>query len=220
MTLLDLYTHALTELERPTDSETLALWRDKLTAFANEALIDLSTAFRPWRRDVLPLADKKLHLSALPFACSKVLGVEDNGTRLPFYYDLDVETLCVPTARCDALTVVYRYTPRALELETDVPQLPAACHPLIVAYMVGRVRAQGDAAAQSSSALRLSLYELQKRRLKLDFDEPAAADSTTPTKKEAFPWRTNHASFNRSAVCAWTKTTTLPLLTAVPTHAT
>ena len=56
--------------------------------------------------------------------------------------------------------------------DTDRTGLPAACESLIVLYMTARDRANGDASAQKGATLRLSLYEAQKRRLRMDFDEP------------------------------------------------
>ena len=68
--------------------------------------------------------------------------------------------------------MVYRYLPAALENPNDVPQLPAACHPLIVLYMVARFQMHSDASGLSQSNLLMSLYERRKRRLRMDLDEP------------------------------------------------
>ncbi len=173
MTLSELITAALDELERPQDGLTVAQWKTRLTAYANEAISDLFTTFRPWRRETLTPTDGVLALSGLSLPCSKVLGLERNGVRIPFHYGANTAELIVPGWRGDPLTVVYRYGPTPLRRDSDRTTLPAVCDPLIVLYMVARDRAHGDAAAQNGSKLRLSLYEAQKRRLKLDFDEPS-----------------------------------------------
>ena len=146
MTLLQLLIAALDELERPHDEATLALWRERLTAYANEAIADLYATFRPWRRESLTPQNGVLTLTALTMPCSKVLGLERDGVRIPFYYGTDTNELVIPGWGND---------------------------PLIVLYMVARDRAHGDPAAQNGSRLRLSVYEAQKRRLKLDYDEPS-----------------------------------------------
>ena len=173
MTLSELIHAALDELERPHDDGTVALWRERLTAYANEAVSDLFTTFRPWRRETVTPAGGRLTVSQLSLPCSKVLGLENGGVRIPFHYGSDTSELVIPGWDDRPLTVVYRYAPGVLRSDADRTTLPAACDPLIVLYMVARDRAHGDAAAQNGSRLRLSFYEMQKRRLKMDFDEPS-----------------------------------------------
>lgn len=173
MTLRELILAALDELERPNDEATIALWRERLTAYANEAISDLFTTFRPWRRETLTPNNGVLRLSDLSLPCSKVLGLENGGVRIPFHYGTDANELIVPGWTGGPLTVVYRYAPSILKLDADRTTLPSVCDPLVVLYMVARDRAHGDGSAQSGSRLRLSLYETQKRRLKLDYDEPS-----------------------------------------------
>ena len=172
MTLMDLLTAALEELERPTDQATVSLWKPRLTAYANEAIADLTNTFRPWRREVVSLQNGMFSTLNLSYSCSKVLGVEKAGIRLPFYYGDSTETVCLSTVTDGTVTVVYRYCPRELQNFEDVPELPIVCHHMIVLYMVARDRSHGDASAQSGSNLRFSLYEMRKQKLRLDFDEP------------------------------------------------
>ena len=172
VTVEDLLNSALAELDHPFDTAALVLWREKLLRYANEAVNDMFETFRPWRRDSLTLTNGTLDLSALPHPVGKVLGVERRGMRLPFYFGTDTNTLCVPGVPDGAITVVYRYLPTPLSSEEDEPDLPAACHPLIVLYMTGRFSMHNDAPGMNHASAALSLYETQKRRLKLDFDEP------------------------------------------------
>jgi hypothetical protein len=173
MTLEDLIRSALAELEYPSDTAALPLWQEKLIRFANEAVTDVAETFRPWRRDPLPLQNGTLTLSALPYTVSKVLGVERGGMRLPFCYGDSTDVLRVPGVPDGTVTVVYRYQPAALIELTDEPQLPASCHPLLVTYMVARFCMQNDAQGMNHASAALSVYETLKRRLKMDFDEPA-----------------------------------------------
>lgn len=172
MTLYELITGALHELERPTDEVTVAAWRDRLTAYANEAVTDLSRTFHLWRRDPVVFTDGQADLNELPFPATKVLGVEREGVRLPFCYGTDTRTLTLKNLPDGIATVVYRYAPKPLKEDTDVPDLTELCHPLIVLYMVARDRSHGDTYAVNTAKLNLSLYEAQKRKLRTDLDEP------------------------------------------------
>ena len=172
MTVRELINSALGELEHPENTAALPLWEEKLKRFANEALVDLYKTFRPWRRDTLPLVNGTLDLSALPYTVGKVLGVERSGMRVPFAYGTNTGTLRVPGVQDGPMTVVYRYLPNRLVEDNDEPELPAACHPLIVLYMVGRFSMANDAQGLNRMSAALSLYEARKRRLKLDLDEP------------------------------------------------
>ena len=172
VTLSALIESALAELDHPEDTAALPLWKEKLTRFANEAIADLYETFHPWRRDSLQLVNGVLALSGLPYTVGKVLGTERCGMRIPFFYGENTNTLRVPGVSDGPITVVYRYLPDALTEDDDEPMLPAACHPLIVLYMVGRFSMQNDAASMNRASAAMSLYETRKRRLKLDFDEP------------------------------------------------
>lgn len=172
VTVRELINSALGELEHPEDTAALPLWQEKLRRFANEALVDLYETFRPWRRDTLPLQNGVIDLSQLPYTAGKVLGVERSGMRVPFVFSADTNTLKVPGVPDGAMTVVYRYLPNPLTEDNDEPELPAACHPLIVLYMVGRFTLVNDAQGLNHASAAMSLYEARKRRLKLDLDEP------------------------------------------------
>ena len=172
MTLSELIEQALAELDQPADTAALPLWQEKLTLFANDAIDDLTRSLRPWRRDRTIMTNGRIALSLLPYRVSKVLRVERDGVRVPFYYGPDTSTLCVKGMTNGPVNVVYRYLPAALSAATDEPQLPSACHPLIVLYMVARFEMHNDAQGLNHSNMLLSLYERRKRRLRMDMDEP------------------------------------------------
>ncbi len=172
VTAAELIQNALGELDHAVDTATSPLWCEKLLRFANEAVDDLFETFRPWRRDTLPLVNETLDLSALPHPVAKVLGVERSGMRVPFCFSCDTATVRVPGVKDGLMTVVYRYLPEPLAEDDDEPALPAACHPLIVLYMVARFCMTNDAQGIQHASAVLSLYETRKRRFRLDFDEP------------------------------------------------
>ncbi|MCL2695267.1 MAG: hypothetical protein FWE69_02960 [Clostridiales bacterium] len=172
MTLQDIIKGVLAELHRPTDTATVEQWRERLTLYANEAVADLTAAFRPWRRDEVTLAGHVVNITSLSARCLKVLALELNGQRLPYYYGAGLNTLCVPGQKDGRPWISYRYCPKELVALTDVPELPAQCHPLIVTYVAARERVNFDAGSQSGAKLNFSLYETQKRRVKSDLGEP------------------------------------------------
>lgn len=172
MTVKELIDGALCELDHFEDTAALPLWKEKLLRFANEAVADLAESFHPWRRDSLQLTGGIIDLLALPYRLGKVLGVERMGMRVPFYFGADQYTLYIPGVPDGPMTVVYRYLPKELVEDTDEPELPSACHPLIVLYMAGRFSMINDAQGMNHASAAFALYEARKRRLRLDFDEP------------------------------------------------
>jgi hypothetical protein len=57
MTLKELLTGALLQLDRGTDAQTLEAWRDKLTRYLNAAIIALTSELQPRRTDELTLTE-------------------------------------------------------------------------------------------------------------------------------------------------------------------
>lgn len=176
MTLQVLIELTLRELHRPTDAITTDQWCDRLTRYANEAITDITASFRPWRRDVLDLLGGHVDLCCLPLTCQKVISLERDGKRLPFYYGSSTGELLVKNVPDGDVTITYRYIPPELVALDDQPLLPEFLHPLIVTYMVARERIQLDSTAQSGSKLNLSVYETLKRRFRICMDEPDTND--------------------------------------------
>lgn len=166
MTLKELLTGALLQLDRGTDAQTLESWRDKLTRYLNDALIDLTSELQPRRTDELTLANGALDLSALPRDVVKVVALSRGNTRLPFYYGVSTDNLRVPAAEDGAISVTYRYMPEPLRVDTDVPDLPEWCHGALISYAVGRERASGDTASLHAARACFELYNAAKRLMR------------------------------------------------------
>ena len=96
MTTLQLIQMTLRKLDRPTDNDTVALYRERLTGYLNEAIMDLTVELRPWRRDTVTVTRGKAELSTLPLACHKVLAARIDGKRRLFYYGSSRGTLLFP----------------------------------------------------------------------------------------------------------------------------
>ena len=166
MTLKELLTGALLQLDRATDAQTLEAWRDKLTRYLNDAMIDLTSELQPRRTDTLTLTGGVLDLSALPRDVVKFVALSRGSTRLPFYYGLSTAQLRVPAAEDGDVQVTYRYMPESLKVDTDIPDLPQWCHGALVSYAVGRERASGDSASLNAARACFELYNAVKRMMR------------------------------------------------------
>ena len=166
MTLKELLTGALLQLDRGTDAQTVESWRDKLTRYLNDAMIDLTSELQPRRSDTLPLEGGIIELRGLPRSAVKVIALTRGGTRLPFYYGASTEQLRVPATTDGDVLVTYRYMPEPLKVDTDIPELPEWCHGAMIGYAVGRERASGDAASIASARACFELYQAAKRMMR------------------------------------------------------
>ncbi len=174
MTLKELLTGALLQLDRGTDAQTLESWRDKLTRYLNDAMIDLTGELQPRRSDTLPLAEGEIDLTGLPRGVVKVIALSREGTRLPFYYGASTEKLRVPAVEDGDVLVTYRYMPEPLKVDTDVPDLPQWCHGAMIGYAVGRERAGGDSASIAAARACFELYYAAKRMMRANRGEQDA----------------------------------------------
>lgn len=166
MTLKEMLTGALQQLDRNTDSQTLELWRDKLTQYLNDAVIDLSGVLQPRRTDALALADHEVDLAQLPRTCVKVIALKRGAARLPFYYGVGTGLLHVPAVADGQVVVTYRYLPPILSADTDVPELPNWCHGALISYAVGRERASGDNMSINAAKACFEIYFEAKRNMR------------------------------------------------------
>ena len=96
MTTLELIKMTLRKLDRPTDNDTVALYKERLLGYLNEAMLDLTAELRPWRRDTLAVTSGQADLSGLPRVCLKVLAARIDGQRRLFYYGATRSTLLFP----------------------------------------------------------------------------------------------------------------------------
>ena len=175
MTTQRLMEMTLRKLDRPMDNGTVALYRERLLGYLNEAMLDLTAEFRPWRRDSLTVADGQADLSGLPCACLKVLGASVEGQRRLFYYGSSRKILRFPGMEAGPVEITYRYQPALLTELGDEPQLPELWQGLLVEYAAARERSRFDAASQSAASLDLTLYREMKQRLKRGYSAPSLA---------------------------------------------
>ena len=165
MTLNDIIVSALAQLDRGHDAQTMDLWRDKFTRFANDAILDLAAAAKPTRSETVNVTDGALDFNSLSRACLKPLCVKRAGKALPFQKGENNNELRLPDTPDGEAEINYQFAPRELSAATDVPELPPSCHALIVTYVVGRERASGDVSVQRGANVYFQMYEAGKRLL-------------------------------------------------------
>lgn len=154
MTLNDIIVSALIQTGRGHDAQTMDTWRDKLTGFANDAIMDLALTVRPIRTEKAAIANGRIDCNALERECIRVMSIRQCGREADFYAD-DGEA-----------EITYRFMPRMLTNATDEPELNEACQQLIVTYVVARERASGEVNTQRGGNIYFQLYETGKQKLR------------------------------------------------------
>jgi len=173
LTLNEIITAALSELNRGQDAQSMQVWRDKLTGFANEAIIDLAGVLHPRRTEAAQVLEGHLESNSLEYPCTKIIAIHQNGMRTAFVQgpsSTKVKVLC----KDGPIQVTYRYLPPPLKLPNDVPALTPECHPLIVTYVVARERTSGDVSTQRGANIYFELYNMGKRTLRCNLGEDDA----------------------------------------------
>ncbi|MEA5058937.1 MAG: hypothetical protein EOM66_04250 [Clostridia bacterium] len=173
MTLNDIIVSALAQLDRGHDAQTLDIWRDKFTRFANEAVADLAKAYQPRSMETLESGDGVLDTGKFSLPCVKVLSIRRCDKVEPFAPG-SVSGTIVLSGGPGKVEVCYRYTPQEMRASTDEPGLPAWCHGLIVCYVVARERASGDVSLQRGSNIYFQMYEAGKADLRPHMGEAAS----------------------------------------------
>ena len=165
MTLNDIIVSALAQLDRGHDAQTLDIWRDKFTRFANDGVTDLAEAYQPRATEAYESADGLLDTLSLSRPCVKLLSVTRSGKAEVFTPGPRSGTVLLPGGP-GQVQVAYRYLPAPMQAPSDVPDLPEWCHGLIVCYVVGRERAAGDVSLQRGGNIYFQMYEADKANLR------------------------------------------------------
>lgn len=165
MTLLELIRGTLEQLDRGTDAQTIEAWRDKLTRYFNDALMDLAAAAPPRHAEAVRLTNGAFSADSLEKECQKVLAVYIRGQRWPFYYGPSHREVRIPGQKDGEALVVYRTAMKELSIDTDVPELPESYHSALILYAVGRERSMGDGTSMASARACFELYAGKRRSL-------------------------------------------------------
>lgn len=164
MTLNDILVAALAQLERGHDSQTLDVWRERLSRFANDGVMDLCAHLKPTLCEKVYISNNRFFTQSLSRDCVKILSVNQSGRPLRFVKGgSGSEVLVNADGEAD---VTYVFAPREMTSPTDVPELPLYYHALVVTYVVARERSAGDPHSQQGSGVYFGMYEEGKRRLR------------------------------------------------------
>lgn len=169
MTLNDIIVSALAQLDRGHDAQTMEVFRERLTGFANDGQNDVAEAIGFSRVDTVTPVNGIVELSSLPRSCVRIISAEQLGHEVRVTGE---GTGFIGLPYDEPVRLTYRCLPRPLSSPTDVSELPAYTHALIVSYIVGRERMAGDVSTQRGANLYLSMYEAAKARLRPHQGEP------------------------------------------------
>ena len=169
MTLNDIIVSALAQLDRGHDAQTMEVFRERLTGFANDGQNDIAQAIGFSRTDTVTPSNGLVELALLPRDCVRVIRAEQLGHEVR----VNMETTgFIGLPYDEPASITYRCMPKPLSSPTDVSELPAYTHALIVSYIVGRERMAGDVSTQRGANIYLSMYESAKARLRPHHGEP------------------------------------------------
>ena len=163
MTLNDIIVSALAQLDRGHDAQTMEVFRERLTGFANDGQNDIAQAIGFSRTDTVTPSNGLVELALLPRDCVRVIRAEQLGHEVR----VNMETTgFIGLPYDEPASITYRCMPKPLSSPTDVSELPAYTHALIVSYIVGRERMGGDTATQDGGSIYLSRYNAAKAKLR------------------------------------------------------
>ena len=163
MTLNDIVTSALAQLDRGHDPQTMEAYAVRLTGYANDAQDDLARALRFCRTETVTPQDGIVNTEALSRPCINVLSVRQLGHEVQFKSE---QTGSIALPYNEEASITYVCCPARLALPGDVSGLPSSVHGLIVTYVVGRERMAGEVNTQRGANLYLSMYEAAKAKLR------------------------------------------------------
>ena len=135
MTLNDILTAALAQLDRGHDAQTLENYRVRLTQYANDAQRELADALGLFRTDKVRTSAGIVDTSLLPRRVKRIERVVQLGRAVPFRCGDRTNTLLLPYDT--AAEITYRYEPRTLNDNSDRSDLDDGLLGLVVNYVVG-----------------------------------------------------------------------------------
>lgn len=167
MTLNDIIVAALTQLDRGHDAQTIDIWRDKLTRFADEAIMDLASVIKPRRTETVTVNNNVFDVRLLKRQCVKILCIKKNDVLLFFKEGDSSEQICIPSlSASDTVEITYIYIPGTLSSGADEPEIPKQYHSLIVCYVIARERSSGEVSIQRGGNIYFQMYEAGKRNIR------------------------------------------------------
>lgn len=166
MTLNEILSLSLTELNRTTDAQQVEAWRGRLVPYINAGMRDLARYLQLRRTDTVTANGKTVNVSDLPHACVKVVSVKQDSKDIPFNSSNFSDRISVD--RDGEMQVEYRYIPNDVRNDTDVPAIPAVLHHMLVTYAAYREHLATDPRRADGY---LQMYEIEKRDLRKTIGE-------------------------------------------------
>lgn len=169
MTLVDIITRALSGLGRLSDAQSMSAWKQKMLIYANDCIADLAEYLDLKRTDTVTAADGEFKLSDLQRGCRKIVKVEKDGKMLSVTESDDSKTIGV--SEDGEIKVTYRYFPKEMEDDIDVPDIPEGLHRLIVTYVIYCEHRSLDPSMQGRATAFKNDYERGKMNARKKYGE-------------------------------------------------
>jgi len=156
MTLISIITKALITMGRSTDAQSMEIWRNKLTLFANDGAKDIAVFLQLRETETITAVDSQIDIKDLSKECVKVVNVKQNGSDLTFNEGTDSDHINVGVD--GPVSVQYRYLPTDMEEDIDTPGIPEQLQRLLVPYVVYREHMTADPTMQRRSDMFYQTY--------------------------------------------------------------
>ena len=159
MTLTELISTALDRMGRNTGGTEK--YESKFKLYANEAIRKIAEKRRACRSETVTLVDESFNISSLErevFEDGIVKILDADGVALDFDQIVDGSGDITVDTEETSVTVVYRYVPSPLENSPDEPDLPTYLHGMIVYWICGCERSNGDPDTMEGAATDFQLF--------------------------------------------------------------
>jgi len=161
MTLLDIIKAVLVDLDRGTATDTVSMYTEKFTAYANEACQEIANRFKACREEEVTLdSASSFDVTTLTRGCARVTRVRDAAKVYDYYQPVHGGTVVIVRDADPGASVVveYRFIPMSMSSTSDTPDLPAYQHALIPLYVRAREQCGQDPRTQGTASAFFSLF--------------------------------------------------------------
>jgi len=159
MTLNEIISASLGRLERGTDAQTIAFYRDEFANYANKAVKKIALKFHQNLKETVNLdGEHTFDLSQLTHEAFKIMDVRAAGRPVDFWQETMGSGRFTCATKETTVDVIYRFVPKRMSSSTDKPELPEYMHDIIPHYVVACARCGGDPSTQGTASADFQLF--------------------------------------------------------------
>lgn len=166
MTLTDIITSTLQRIGR--SSGNTEKYENTFALYANDAIRSIAEKYQAVLAESVTLSDASFNVSALSHDLYSIVRILDSsGSELDFdipdnqstgVIEVDTEELTV--------TVVYRFVPTTIKNSQDVPEIPERYHGMIVYWVAGCERANGDPDTMEGATADFQMFQRELSKVR------------------------------------------------------